>query len=621
MNLNNILSLIGGLALFLFGMETMGMALRKASGGKLESALERLTRNRIMALLLGIGVTAVIQSSSATTVMVVGFVNSGIMKLAQAVNVIMGANIGTTITAWILSLTGIESDNFFVRLLKPDTFTPVLALIGIAMILGSKKERRKNIGSILIGFSILMFGMGQMSTAMKPLASEPDFINLFTLFSHPILGLLMGAVLTAVIQSSSASVGILQALSLSGAMPFSAALPIIMGQNIGTCVTALLSSIGTSKNARRASIIHLLFNFIGTVIFMIIFYTLHGILDFAFMQKQAEPFGIALLHTAFNIFTSIILFPFSQQLVSLSKFLIKDEKGQTGEENPTLRLLDPRFMTRPSFALLQAHEVMKRMCAETEHGLKLAFSLMHEFDETKFERVAEIEGEIDRYEDAVGTYLIQLSKLNLSEKDSNLLNLLIKGINDIERISDHALNIAFLSKSKKDANLQFSEQAIQELEIYEKAATTVLLTTRQVFDQLDAEKALNVEPLEQVIDGLNKELHRRHIKRLQSGRCTIGIGLIFMDFLADVERISDHCSNIAVDIISLMESDFDTHQHQKMLRQEQNFEARVQIAAQKFQLPPEVKSSELSPEQKEELDTLSSALSRDKGKKHDLYQH
>ncbi len=617
MDIFNLITFFGGLALFLFGMENMGQGLRRFSGGKVEEILAQLTSNKFKALLLGAGITAIIQSSSATTVMVVGFVNSGLMKLGQVVGVIMGANIGTTITSWILSLTGIQGSNFVLRLLQPKNFSPILALIGIILLMLPKtKEKKKILGSIFVGFAILMMGMETMSQAMSPLADSPDVAKIFTLFTNPILGLLAGTIITAIIQSSSASVGILQALSATGAIPYAAVLPIIMGQNIGTCVTAMISSVGSSKNARRASMIHLLFNIVGTIIFMILFYAINFIRPFDFLNDPANLIGIAIMHTAFNIFASVLLLPFSEVLVKLSKVIVKSDQSEIEEEEEaSLKLLEPRFLTDPSYALTQAHEALKELARKTAKSFYIAIQLFDEFDELKFQKVADLETAVDRYEDKIGTYLLKISAENLNTNDSNRLNMLLQCMNDFERISDHALNMAFLAQSKNQAEYKFSDQAWAELGVYFDAAKEVVSKSIEVFNSLDAKGALQIEPLEQVIDHMNKELHRRHVTRLQTGHCTIGTGLIFMDLLSDIERVSDHCSNIAVDIVSIHDNDFDTHKYLNRLRQSRVFENKYSELNETYSLPEELMlENSLSKEVQEEVQTLSSALSRDKGK-------
>lgn len=622
MSLFDLLNFIGGLALFLFGMETMGQGLRKLSGGRFEATLGRLTASKWRGFLLGAGMTAIIQSSSATTVMVVGFVNSGILQLGQVVTVIMGANVGTTFTSWLLSLTGLQGEHWFVRLLQPTAFTPVLALIGIIFLLMPKARESKRVtGTVLIGFAVLMFGMTLMSQSMKPLADSPRLIEAFQWFTHPLLGLLVGALVTAVIQSSSASVGILQALAAAGVIQYSAVLPIIMGQNIGTCVTALLSGIGSSKNARRASMIHLLFNVIGTVGFMALFYLIHFLHPFTFMAQPASLFGIALIHTAFNLIASFVLLPFSSTLLALSKRLVpvtdqeRATEGRLQADGDWLKRLDRRFLADPSFALSQAHDVLKHMATLSEQAFEIALRLIHTFDEAQFEQVKRLEAQVDQYQDRVGTYLLDIAKANLTDRNTNRLNLLMQSMSDLERISDHALNLAFLAQSKSAAEYRFSDQAWQELRLYFQAAHQIVKQSLEVFKSLNPITALEIEPLEQVIDHLNKELHRRHVSRLQVGACSIGKGLIYLDMLSDVERIADHCSNLAVDILSIEDNAFDTHEHIHQLRHQQAFEASYQAFLAQYELPaPSVPEEQLSETERAELKVLTSTLAREKGK-------
>ena len=559
MSFFDILAMIGGLALFLYGMNTMGDGLAKLSGGKLEKILEKLTSKRIMAVLLGAGVTAVIQSSSATTVMVVGFVNSGIMKLNQAIGIIMGANVGTTITSWILSLTGLEGDSFFIKMLKPSSFTPILALIGVAFLLFSKKEKKKDLGTIFLGFAVLMFGMQSMSDAVSGLQEVEGFRNILLMFSNPILGMIAGAVLTAVIQSSSASVGILQALCATGAVTYGTALPIIMGQNIGTCITAVLSSIGTSKNAKRAAAVHLSFNVLGTVLFMIVFYTINAFFPFEFLEDAAGEMGIAVIHTAFNILATLVLLPCANLLEKLACHIVPDTK-EVEKENE-FELLDERFLERPAFAITQATAVTEKMAQLSKETLVKASELVFEFDEEKFKEVCELEDKVDQYEDKLGTYLVKLSNHYLNHRDSQVLSVLLHSIGDFERISDHAVNIAYAAKEMADKDLVFSDKAIEELTVFKKAVDDIMSSTVEVFTDNDLDKAKKVEPLEEAIDYINGEIKKRHIKRLRKGKCTIELGFILSDITTAFERISDHCSNIAVCILQIHENVFDTHEY------------------------------------------------------------
>lgn len=575
MNIFNVLSMLGGLALFLYGMNTLGDGLSKISGGKLERILEKMTNSKIKAVLLGAGVTGVIQSSSATTVMVVGFVNSGIMKLTQAVGIIMGANIGTTVTSWILSLSGIESDNFFVQFLKPTSFSPILAFVGICLVMFSKKDKKKDIGGILLGFAILMIGMETMSSAVEPLAGVKGFTDILTMFSNPIFGMLAGLILTAIIQSSSASVGILQALCGTG-LKFSSALPIIMGQNIGTCVTALISSIGAKKNAKRAALIHLYFNIIGTVIFMSGFYLIHSFVDFGFMGEDATKLGIAVIHTVFNVVATAILLPASDILVKLACGTIKDdEKSESFSEakkDGDIKLLDYRFLDNPSFAIEQCKNVSVEMADLSRNSIELAISLFENYSEEVRQQVVDIEKKVDKYEDELGTYMVKLSSKSLSEEDSKTLSMLLHSIGDFERISDHALNICETALEMEEKKLSFSESAAQEINVYTNALKDIVNLTTDIFNNGNIKEAINVEPLEEVIDGLNVEIKKRHIKRLRNGECTIELGFMLSDIIADYERVADHCSNIAVALIQINDDGFDTHEYLGKIRREDNEE-------------------------------------------------
>ena len=568
MDFFDILAMVGGLALFLYGMNTMGDGLAKLSGGKLEKILEKLTSKRIMAVLLGAGVTAVIQSSSATTVMVVGFVNSGIMKLNQAIGIIMGANIGTTITSWILSLTGLEGESFFIRMLKPSSFTPILALVGVAFLLFAKKEKKKDLGTIFLGFAVLMFGMQSMSDAVSGLQEVEGFRNILLMFSNPILGMIAGTVLTAVIQSSSASVGILQALCATGAVTYGTALPIIMGQNIGTCITAVLSSIGTSKNAKRAAAVHLSFNVIGTTLFMIVFYTINAFFPFEFLGDAAGEMGIAVIHTTFNVLASLVLFPCANLLEKLAYHIVPDSKED--KKDNEFDLLDERFLDRPGFAITQATTVTEKMAQLSKETLVKASELVFEYDEEKFKKVCELEDIVDQYEDKLGTYLVKLSNHYLNHKDSQILSVLLHSIGDFERISDHAVNIAYAAKEMNEKGLVFSDKAIEELTVFKKAVDDIMESTVEVFTDSDLEKAKKIEPLEETIDFINGEIKKRHIKRLRKGKCTIELGFILSDITTSFERISDHCSNIAVCILQIHEDVFDTHEYMDTVKAKDN---------------------------------------------------
>lgn len=560
MDIFDVLTMLGGLALFLYGMHTMGEGLTKVSGGKLERILEKLTSNPIKAVLLGAMVTAVIQSSSATTVMVVGFVNSGIMKLNQAIGIIMGANIGTTITSWLLSLSGIESDNLFMQFLKPSNFAPVLALVGIVFIMFLNSQKKKDIGMILIGFAVLMFGMDTMSGAVKPLADVPEFTGVLTMFSNPVLGMLAGAFLTAVIQSSSASVGILQALCATGSITYGTAFPIILGQNIGTCVTALISSIGASKNARRAALVHLYFNIIGTTVFMILFYSINAVVSFDFFGDVAGPAGIAVIHTVFNVFATLILLPFARGLEKLAYITIREDEDEK-EKKEMGSLLDERFLEQPAFAMERCRQVAAAMAELSQKALTEAISLITRYDEKKAKAVYRMEDEVDHYEDLLGSYLVKLSSRNLTEKDSRSLSTILHCIGDFERISDHAINIEESARKLYDQKLKFSEKAVGEVQVFTRAVTDILNLSIRAFEEEDEELANDIEPLEEVVDRLNKKMKKRHVKRLQNGKCSIETGLILSDLATNFERVADHCSNIGVCVIQIKEDVFDTHEY------------------------------------------------------------
>lgn len=591
MDIFGVLSLIGGLAVFLYGMDLLGEGLTGASGGKLEKILEKLTSNPLKAVLLGAGVTAVIQSSSATTVMVVGFVNSGIMKLSQAVGVIMGANIGTTITSWILSLTGIESSNIFISLLKPTSFSPVLAAVGIVFLMFLKKDSLKNPGKIMIGFALLMYGMDAMSSSVAPLAEVPQFASILTAFSNPVLGMLAGMLFTAIIQSSSASVGILQALCSTGILSYATALPIIMGQNIGTCVTALLSSIGATKNGKRAAIIHLYFNVIGTVTFMIVFYALNAVIHFSFLNLTAQEFGIAVIHTTFNIVTTAYLLPLRKVLEKLAYATIKlddDEKrimdNRSGNE---FALLDDRFLEAPSLAVEHCKQVINKMADISRESLFISMSLIGGYDEEQALRVGELETRADKYEDALGTYIMKISTKNLKKEDSEMLNVMLHCIGDFERISDYACNLCDSARELQQKNMQFSPKAKTELDILSSAVREAVDISFDAFKSNNKNEADKVEPLEELIDTLAVELKARHIRRLREGKCTIELGFAHSDILNNLERVADHCSNIAVDVIQSDQLEFDAHEYLDRIKNKDNqqFARDYKTYKEKYRLP------------------------------------
>ena len=556
MDIFGILSMVAGLALFLYGMNTMGDGLEKFSGGKLEKALEKMTSNTFKGFLLGTAVTAVIQSSSATTVMVVGFINSGIMKLRQGVGVIIGANLGTVITSWILSLTGIEGDSLWLQLLKPTSFSAVLALLGIVFHMFFNSESKKNLGTIFLGFAVLMFGMEMMSDAVAPLADDPNFTGFLTLFNNPLFGIFAGVVLTAIIQSSSASIGILQALSSTGTITCSMAIPIILGQNIGTCVTALISCIGAKKNAKRAAFVHLYYNIIGVTLFCVVFYCVNAFMQFQFMNDIVNQADIAIIHTVFNLFEIAVLLPLNRVLEKLACLTIRDSE----EDNDT-PFIDERFLNIPAIATEQCTSMAVKMATKSYNTIINAFKLIRHYDEKSATQIREDEEKIDRYEDILGSYLVKLSAKELSVNDSYEVSRILHCIGDFERISDHAINILSSAKELHQKKLDFSDQAKEELKVLISALNEVLEITTTAFQNNDATLAESVEPLEQVIDKLSDRIKTRHIKRLQAGTCTIEMGFILTDITTSCERVSDHCSNIAVNIIQINKESLETHEY------------------------------------------------------------
>ena len=560
MTVFNVFSLLGGLALFLFGMDIMGKALEKQAGGQLQKILSKLTDNPLKGFFLGLGVTAVIQSSSATTVMVVGFVNSGIMELHQAIGIIMGSNVGTTVTSWILSLSGLQGDSFFIQLLKPTSFSPLLAFIGILLYMG-KSEKRKGIGTIFIGFAVLMTGMTAMSSAVTPLQDEAWFTNLFIRFSNPLLGVLVGALVTGIIQSSSASVGILQALSSTGVITYGSAIPIIMGQNIGTCVTALISSVGTNKNARRAAMVHLYFNIIGVTLFLAMYYGLNLVLHFTFVNDTVTAWGIAVIHSVFNIAATAVLLPFANVLEKLAILTIPDDA-----EKESFALLDERLLKTPAVAVERARAATADMAELARVGVVQAMSLTHQWDDTLAQKVRDEEAKVDQYEDALGTYLVKLSSRELSHADSQSVNTLLHTISDFERISDHSVNLLSSAEEIHAKNIAFSKDAHEELQVLEGAVQDVLSRTTDAFRKADLHLASKVEPMETVVDELVRAIKARHVARLQAGSCSIEYGFVLEDLLTNYERVCDHCSNVAVAQIEVAQDSFDTHAYLNDLR-------------------------------------------------------
>ncbi len=556
MDIFAVIRLFGGLALFLFGMTIMGDSLEKQGAGKLKGILENLTSNPIKSVLLGAAVTAIIQSSSATTVMVVGFVNSGIMKLSQSIGVIMGANIGTTVTAWLISLTGISADSGILRFVEPTNLSFALAIIGIILYMFCGKANKKDIGSIFLGFTILIVGMDFMSAAVKPLADFPEFQNILTMFNNPILGVLSGAILTGILQSSSASVGILQALSVTGGIYFSNAIPIILGQNIGTCITAMISSVGTSKNARRAAVVHLSFNVIGTTIFLALFYSINAIVGFPFFDDVIDKTGIAIVHTVFNIFCTLLLLPFTKQLEKLACLIIRDD-----DKDEDISPLDERLFEAPAIAINQARRVTVDMANVAKETLLASLPLLTEYDAKIAAQIRESESKVDKYEDMLGTYLVKLSRKNLSMKDSHEISLLLHTIGDFERISDHAVNLIEVAEEIHTKKVSFSEQAESEISKMCDALRDILSLTVTAFAEGDLSAAKNVEPLEQVVDELKLIMKNGHIKRLQADRCTIESGFIFSDLITNCERVADHCSNIAICMLRINDDSLNTHEY------------------------------------------------------------
>ena len=581
MTIFDVLTMIGGLCLFLFGMNVMGDGLERRAGNSLKTLLGKLTDNRIKGFLTGLGVTAVIQSSSATTVMVVGFVNSRLMTLKQSIGVIMGANIGTTVTAWILSLGGISSDNLFIQLFKPTSFTPILALIGTVMMMFSKSSKQKDVGTILLGFATLMFGMDTMSDAVSGLADIPAFQNLFLLFENPILGVLVGAVLTGIIQSSSASVGILQALSATGAVSYAAAIPIIMGQNIGTCVTALLSSFGTNKNAKRAAIVHLSFNVIGTLVWLSVFSLVSAVLKPAILGQSATYLGIAVCHSLFNTLCTVLLLPQSALLEKLAYLLVPE-----GKDTARAVELDERLLATPSIALGECHKLALKMGSETMDGFRLCLKALENLDTTEADRIRFIEKDMDHYEDILGTYLTRLSRAQISDDDSSEVSKLLKIIGDLERISDHSVNVLESVEEIAQKKIEFSAEARKELAVLCAAVEEILDLTMDAMNQNNGNAATSIEPLEQVVDHLKTILRDRHIARLKQGECSVEAGFVWSDLLTDLERTSDHCSNIALSIIDARDHNMNAHQSLRSLRKNSaDYLEKLDAWSRKYALP------------------------------------
>lgn len=584
MSIFDVLTMIGGLCLFLFGMDLMGQALERRAGGRLRTLLDKMTGRVMTGFLTGMAITAVIQSSSATTVMVVGFVNSGLMTLRQAINVIMGANVGTTVTAWLLSLAGISSGNVWIDLLKPTSFTPVLALVGIILYMSCKSGKRKDTGVILLGFATLMFGMDTMSGAVAGLKDVPAFAQLFVAFKNPVLGVLAGAVLTGIIQSSSASVGILQALAVTGQVSYAAAIPIIMGQNIGTCVTALLSSVGTNKNARRAAVVHLMFNVIGVVVLLAAFCIVKAVFAPTILQAPATMYGIAVAHSCFNVICTAILLPCGGLLEKLAVRLVPDGPREMAEQPVEL---DERLLATPPLALQQCRAVAEEMAACAAEALNRGLDAFSAYTPELAEGIRRDEKRCDRYEDALGTYLVRLSTQQMGAAESEEATELLKTIGDFERISDHAVNVLESAEELRTKGLTFSKTAQRELDVLSKAVRDILALALRAFREKDMDAAGQVEPLEQVIDGLKEQMRTRHILRLQQGQCSIETGFVWCDLLTDLERTSDHCSNIAGCVIDAAQHDLNLHETLRSVRHSDGtYRQRFDACAEVYRLPP-----------------------------------
>ena len=582
MSIFDVLTMIGGLALFLFGMELMGDSLKKLAGGKLESILARLTSNRFKGFLLGFIVTAIIQSSSATTVMLVGFVNSGIMKLGQTISIIMGANIGTTVTAWLLSTADIKGTAILLKLLKPESFTPILALIGLLMTMTAKKDAKKNTGTILLGFAILMFGMNAMSGAVEGLRDNQTFTNMLTMFSNPLMGILVGTIFTAIIQSSSASVGVLQALSISCIIPYSTAIPVVLGQNIGTTLTPIISSVSGNTESKRVAFTCLYIKMVGVVIVVGIFYLLHSLIGFEFMTQRASAVNIALVHTLFNVFSTVILLPFCSLFEKLAIKTVKSKKVE--EEIDVFSTLDERFLKMPSFAVEKCNELVCEMANISGEAFKRATKLLNNYSEEEFEEIAKLEATIDKYEDKTSTYLVKIAGSNMSSKDSKVVTELLHCIGDIERISDHALNLAETAQEIHEKKIDFSQKAKEDIKVITNAVSNILDLAIASLVNEDIEIAKRVEPLEQVIDRLNRQIKNGHIERLRQGDCTMELGFILSDLLTNYERVADHCSNIAVCFIEIANDSFQTHEYLSQVKSgnEQAFSDMYAFYQQKY---------------------------------------
>ncbi len=567
MDIFSVLSMIGGLCLFLFGMNVMSGGLERAGGGKLESILEKLTSNRFSAVAVGAGVTAVIQSSSATTVMVVGFVNSGIMKLRQAIGLIMGANVGTTVTAWLLSLTSIAGGSLLLKFCKPSSFTPILAVVGIILYMVGKRGIKRDVGEILLGFAVLMGGMATMSAAVEPLKDVPEFTQILTIFENPLMGIIVGAVITAIIQSSSASVGILQALCVTGCFTYGSVIPIIMGQNIGTCVTAIIACLGGNRSAKRTACVHLYFNIIGTIVFLVLYFTIDAIIGFPFSNDTVGPASIALIHSIFNIFTTCILLPFVGGLEKLAYLTMpeSDEEKKMLAQASRFNMLNDRHLSNPGFVLPHVQELTTELAGISKESVDLAMDMIFEYSDEKFKHLEELENNSDVYADKLSAYLSKLSGANLGAKGGQSLNFLQHGITDFERICDLSINIGELARELNKLGAGFSEKGLEEVTTYSMAIKDIMARAEAAYVNNDAEMAMSVEPLEEVIDDLNKKTNRNHVKRLRSGQCSIELGMLLSDITTHMERIADHCSNIAIYELQLKDNRIAEHSYYEHL--------------------------------------------------------
>ena len=582
MDIFSVIKLVGGLAFFLYGMKIMSDGLEKSSGGKIEKYLGMVTKNRFLALTFGAVLTIAVQSSSAVTVMLVGLVNSGIMKFGQTIGVLMGSNIGTTLTAWILSLAGIESDGIFLNLLKPKNFSPIFALIGIALIMMSKKEKRKNVGGVLLGFAILMTGMNFMSDAMEPLADMPEFANILTMFKNPILAVLVGAIFTGIIQSSAASVAILQALALTGGITYEMAIPIIMGQNIGTCVTALLSSIGVSRNAKKVAAVHLSFNIIGTIIGLLAYFVADNILQLPFLKESISPFMIAVVHSIFNVVTTVVLVPFIKQLEKLANFIIKDKDNE--EEDSRMVVLDQRLLTVPGLAIQEAHKVIIDMAHTAQKSFCRSAEMLYSYTDEKAEKIMGYETKLDKYQDLLGTYMMKVSKVGVNDEDSKMIAKILHTIDDFERIGDHSVNLMEVSKEMFDKKQAFSDDANESIGVLNEAVSELMNLTIRSFEENNLHDAAKIEPLEEVVDMIIFKIKKKHVQRLQDGDCTIQLGFALNDLLTSYERIADHCSNIGAAVIETYHGTFDVHEYLEHLKEthDADFERRYAKYLDKF---------------------------------------